>query len=225
MQYGNITSGVFCARPNRFIARCEINGQLETCHVKNTGRCKELLIPGVTVYLDIPNNPHRKTKYDLIAVQKGGRLINMDSQSPNKAFFEWAKDGGIPNLTLIKPEQTYGHSRFDFYMEAGERRIYCEVKGVTLEENGVVRFPDAPTQRGVKHINELILCKQAGYEAMLVFVIQMQGVEYFTPNRETHKEFTDALKKAYDSGVEILAMDCEVTPESMKLKAPVNIVL
>ena len=167
MTYKNIIPGIFISRPNRFTAEVEIDGNIEICHVKNTGRCKELLIPGAEVYLQKSDNPNRATKYDLIAVRKGERLINMDSNAPNKVFFEYLQSGAyIKNITLIKPEARYGSSRFDFYVEAEGRRIFIEVKGVTLEENGVVMFPDAPTERGVKHLNELMRCASEGYRRM-----------------------------------------------------------
>lgn len=222
MKYENVVSGAFITRPNRFIALCEIDGKTEVCHVKNTGRCKELLIKGAAVYLQRAENPLRKTPFDLICVKKGERLINMDSQIPNKVFHEWALGGGIPGLTLIKPEQTYSNSRFDFYMEAEGRRIFCEVKGVTLEEDGIAMFPDAPTERGIKHLKELAQCRSEGCEAMVVFVIQMQGVRLFAPNH-TQPAFKEALLRAHESGVAIMAMDCAVTENSITLNEPVEI--
>lgn len=215
------------SRPNRFIALVELGAKTETVHVKNTGRCRELLLPGVTVYLqEFLDSPTRKTKFDLIAVQRGDRLINMDSMAPNKVFGEWAAAGhfcGTP--TLIKPETTYKNSRFDFYLEADARRIFVEVKGVTLEQNGVALFPDAPTQRGVKHLHELGDCHAEGYEAFLVLIIQMRGVAYFTPNRATHPAFGDALETAARQGVTILALDCNVTPDSLTIRQPVEVIL
>lgn len=211
MRYGKMKKGYFLRRPNRFIAYVELDGEEVVCHVKNTGRCRELLVPGAVVYLEESGNPSRKTKYDLIAVEKGQRLINMDSQAPNKLFGEWAAAGHFRGeLETLKPETTYGNSRFDFYWESSEKRGFVEVKGVTLEEDGIVRFPDAPTQRGVKHIEELIAARRAGYEAAVCFVIQMSDVAYFTPNDRTHPEFGRALRRAAQEGVEILALDCRV---------------
>ena len=200
MKYNKVEQGIFQKRPNRFIAHVEINGKEEVCHVKNTGRCRELLVPGALVFLEESDNPKRKTKYDLIAVEKGNRLINMDSQIPNKVVEEWLKEGNLfGKEAKVRREVVYGNSRFDLYIESGERKIFMEVKGVTLEENNVVRFPDAPTQRGVKHIQELEKCIKEGYEAYLIFVIQMENVDYFTPNRDTHPEFAEALKTAEKS--------------------------
>lgn len=225
IRYENITEGRFISRPNRFIANVLIDGRTETVHVKNTGRCRELLTDNARVILQhFPDSPARKTKYDLIAVYKNGILINTDSQSPNKAAAEF-----IPELfekvTLIRPEKTFGSSRFDFYIEAGERKIFMEVKGCTLENNGICMFPDAPTERGLKHVNELIKCIEAGYEGYILFVIQLKDVKYFTPNRETHPEFAEALIKAEKNGVKILAYDCRVTPDSMEIADPVRVVL
>jgi len=221
MQYGRCTAGIFQARPNRFIAHVEVDGRVEVCHVKNTGRCKELLVPGCRVWLEESKNPARKTKYDLIAVEKqnpeGILLVNMDSQAPNKVFGEWAEAGYFrPELTLLRPETTWGSSRFDFYWEAGERRGFVEIKGVTLEQDGVVRFPDAPTLRGVKHLEELIAAKQAGYEAAVCFVVQMEGMKWVEPNDVTHPEFGAALRKAARAGVEVFALECKVTPDTLK---------
>ena len=224
MQYHKITPGNFLSRPNRFVAQVKIGQQIVACHVKNTGRCRELLIPGARVYLEPAANPARKTPYDLIAVEKGGRLINMDAQAPNQVFGEWAESGGFcPGLTLLRPETSYGASRFDFYWEGRGKRGFVEVKGVTLEVNGAVFFPDAPTQRGVKHLEELIRARAEGYEAAVCFVIQMEGVEYFTPNRRTHPEFAEALCRARRAGVELLAMDCRVSPDRLELNRPVEI--
>lgn len=223
MRYENIVKGRFLERPNRFIALVDIGGQSEVCHVKNTGRCRELLVRGCTVYLDKAKNPQRKTKYDLVAAEKGQRLINMDSYAPNLAAGEFLPKI-FPNC-IIKPEYTHGNSRFDFYIEDNYRKIFLEVKGVTLEEDGVVMFPDAPTERGLKHVNELAECTKDGYEAYLLFVIQMDKVKYFTPNRETHPEFGEALKKASRAGVKLLAYDCRVAPDSMEIGSPVCIKL
>ena len=216
MQYGKILPARFLSRPNRFVARVEAEGEELVCHVKNTGRCRELLVPGATVWLEESPNPSRKTKFDLIAVEKGDRLINMDAQAPNKV-----REG----LTLLRPETTYGSSRFDFYWESSKSRGFVEVKGVTLEEDGVVRFPDAPTLRGVKHLDELAKAREAGYEAAVCFVIQMENVRWFAPNDETHPEFGQALRRAAQAGVEILAMDCAVTPQSLTMGNPVLVKL
>jgi len=224
MIYENIKSGRFLSRPNRFIAHVEIDGRAEICHVKNTGRCRELLVPGAAVIVQEAGNLNRSTKYDLIAVYKGGRLINMDSQAPNRVFSEWLKSAELfGNITLIRPEYTYKSLRFDFYVEADGKRILAEVKGVTLEENGIVLFPDAPTQRGVKHLLELCESMKDGYCAYIAFIIQMEGVRYFTPNNGTHKEFGDALKAAQACGVRILALDCRVTEDSLTVKDSVEV--
>lgn len=224
MQYERIQRGIFLTRPNRFIAHVALEGQRVVCHVKNTGRCRELLIPGAAVYLEESGNPDRKTKYDLVAVEKGDRLINMDAQAPNKVFAEWAGAGGFrEGLTILRPETSFGHSRFDFYWEAETVRGFTEVKGVTLEEDGVALFPDAPTLRGVKHLEELILAREAGYEACVCFVVQMQDVSYFTPNARTHPGFAEVLRKAARAGVEVLAVDCHVAPDRLEVGKPVKI--
>lgn len=226
MQYGKILPARFLARPNRFVARVEAEGQELVCHVKNTGRCRELLVPGATVWLEESPNPNRKTKFDLIAVEKGERLINMDAQAPNQVFGEWAQSGHFrEGLTLLRPETTYGSSRFDFYWESSKSRGFVEVKGVTLEEDGVVRFPDAPTLRGVKHLEELVKAHEVGYEAAVCFVIQMGDVRWFAPNDATHPEFGQALRKAAAAGVEVLAMDCAVTPQTLTMGKPVPVKL
>ncbi|GHU88210.1 sugar fermentation stimulation protein SfsA [Clostridia bacterium] len=226
MVYENISEGAFLRRPNRFIAEVEINGAVEVCHVKNTGRCKELLVPSARVFVNRSDNPARATKYDLVAVYKGDRLINMDSYAPNRAFGEYLRQGGlIPDATLIKPEVKYGGSRFDFYVETSERKAFVEVKGVTLEDNGIAMFPDAPTERGVKHLNELAKCVADGYDAYAVFVIQMEGVKHFTPNYATHAEFGETLKAVIQAGVKAFAYDCLVTPDSMKINCRVPIKL
>lgn len=222
MKYDNIVKGTFLERPNRFIAICEIDGKNEICHVKNTGRCRELLVNGVTVYLEKSPNPNRKTQYDLVAVQKNDRLINMDSQVVNKVAFEF-----LPTLfedvKYIKPEYKYGNSRIDFYLETTSGKILVEVKGVTLENDGVVSFPDAPTERGVKHLKELQKAITEGYKAYVLFVIQMSDVKYFEPNRATHPQFADALKEASDNGVIPLAYDCAVNPETIEIRNPILI--
>lgn len=226
MKYENIKKAVFIDRPNRFIANIELDGRREVCHVKNTGRCRELLVPGVEIYVQHFDSAARKTKYDLISVRKGERLINMDSQAPNKVFYEWTAEGYfLENLKVIRPETVYENSRFDFYLEAGEKRIFVEIKGVTLEENGVVLFPDAPTERGVKHLNELIRCVRDGYEAYAVFIVQMSDVEYFTPNRATHPEFADALLHASENGVHVLAYSCDVAENELRIAQSVPIKL
>lgn len=224
MQYHHICRGIFLARPNRFIAHVELEGQIQVCHVKNTGRCRELLVPGAAVYLEGSENPARKTKYDLVAVEKGSRLINMDAQAPNAVFGEWAAAGGFrPGLTVLRPETAYGSSRFDFYWETSEKRGFVEVKGVTLEEDGAVFFPDAPTQRGVKHLEELMTARAAGYEAAVCFIIQMEGAAYFAPNDRTHPAFGEALRRAAAAGVEVLAMDCAVAPDRLTVRGPVPV--
>lgn len=226
MQYQAVKKGIFLHRPNRFIAQVEIDGHIETIHVKNTGRCRELLIPGVTVYLEESGNPNRKTRFDLIAVEKGPLLINMDAQAPNQVFREWAQSGAFrPDLALLRPETTWGKSRFDFYWEGGGKKGFVEVKGVTLEVDGLALFPDAPTERGVKHLEELIACRQEGYEAAMCFVVQMSGMTAFSPNESTHPAFGDALRRARAAGVELLAYTCRVAPNQLSLDAPLPIYL
>lgn len=215
MKYQNVVNAKFIARPNRFIAEVEIDGKREVVHVKNTGRCKELLIPGCEVYLTAPGTPNRKTKYDLIAVVKNtGVLFNIDSQAPNQVVKEWLS---AQDYTYVKPEYTYGESRIDFYMEKGNDKYLMEVKGCTQEIDGMGYFPDAPTERGVKHIYELIKAKKEGYHAMLAFVIQMEGVTEVRPNVETHPEFGVALETAKEAGVEVLFLTCEVSPQELKI--------
>ena len=226
MRYERIEKAVFLERPNRFIAYVEREGEKETIHVKNTGRCAELLVPGAQVYIQRSVNPERKTKWDLIGVEKGERMINMDSQIPNRVVEEWIRDGNlVEGATLIRPETTFGSSRFDLYVEAEGRRIFIEVKGVTLEENGVCRFPDAPSERAVKHLEELERAEREGYETYVFFVIQMKGVKYFTPNTDTHPAFAKALRKAAKNGVRVLAYDCVVTGDSIRIDSPVRVVL
>ena len=226
MQYPRMVHGIFRSRPNRFIARILIDGTEETVHVKNTGRCRELLVPGRTVWLEEGSNPNRKTKYDLIAVDKDGLLVNMDSQAPNKVFAQWAQSGNfIPGLTLLRGETTWGKSRFDFYWEAAERKGFVEVKGCTLEGDGFCRFPDAPTERGVKHLNELVSCMAEGYEAAVCFVIQMEGMKSFSPNDATHPAFGNALRAAHAAGVQVLAVGCTVTPDSLEITHSIPVVL
>lgn len=216
MKYENTVKGKFISRPNRFIAIVEIDGVKEVCHVKNTGRCKELLIPGVTVILEKSSNEKRKTKYDVLAVYKGDKLINIDSSAPNKVFFEYLKKQ--PGITKIKPEAKYKSSRFDFYIERGAEKVFIETKGVTLEENDIFMFPDAPTERGVKHINELIDAKENGYTSQIVFIIQADYGMYFTPNEKTHKAFAEALKEADRKGVEIYCFCCYVNENEILIK-------
>lgn len=226
MKYERIEMGRFLERPNRFIAYVEILGKRETVHVKNTGRCAELLVPGATVYVQKSDNPERKTQWDLISVEKGERVVNMDSQIPNKVVEEWIRNGNLfPNAKLIKPETTFGNSRFDLYIETDGRKIFMEIKGVTLEDNGVVRFPDAPTERGVKHVEELAWAVKAGYEAYIFFVIQMKDVTYFAPNMKMHAAFGEALQKASKSGVNVLAYECQVEKDSIEIMKEVPVVL
>lgn len=216
MLYSNIQQGYFLSRPNRFIAHVEINGVTEVCHVKNTGRCRELLTKRAVVYVQQHDDSKRKTKYSLIAVRKGNLLINMDSQAPNKAVAEWLTDKQpFGEIKVMKPECRHGNSRFDFYLETEKRKIFIEVKGVTLENDGIAMFPDAPTARGVKHLHELTDCLQQGYEAAAIFVIQFTGAKLFVPNYATHPEFAQALRAAQAAGVQVMALECAVTPESM----------
>ncbi len=237
MIYQDIHPARFLSRPNRFIAQVELDGRVETVHVKNTGRCRELLLPGCTVYLEGSANPARKTRYDLVAVEKvrPGQpplFINMDAQAPNKVFAQWMEAGhgealGLPRPTLLRPEKTWGHSRFDFYWELSEagcdRQGFVEVKGCTLEENGLALFPDAPTQRGVKHLRELMACRAAGYEAAVCVVIQMTGMTAFSPNDRTHPEFGAALREAAAAGVKVLAVECAAEPRSLTMTSPVPV--
>ena len=230
MEYKNIVPAVFKNRPNRFIAECVIDNEEVIVHVKNTGRCKELLIKNANVFLEYFPDTLRKTKFDLISVYKGERLINMDSQVPNKVVYE-AVNGGknilsLDNpITYIKMEQKYKQSRFDIYAESNNNKILIEVKGVTLEENNIAMFPDAPTERGIKHIHELVDAYENGYMAYIIFVIQMENVKYFTPNYKTHKEFGEALKYASSKGVKILAYDCIISKDSITLNNQVDIKL
>lgn len=222
MKYSNIYKGTFLERPNRFIAICEIDGKEAICHVKNTGRCRELLVKGATVYLEKSSNPNRKTQFDLIAVQKNSKLINMDSQIPNYVVLE-SLNKIFQDITYVKQEYKYGNSRFDIYVETKTEKIFVEVKGVTLEEGGVVRFPDAPTERGVKHLKELQKAVLDGYRACVVFLVQMNNVKYFEPNYKTHPEFAEELKRANKNGVEIFVYDSVVTPDEIKLNNPIKI--
>ena len=224
MKYKNIEVAHFLERPNRFIAYVETEHGREICHVKNTGRCKELLTENAIVYVQRNDNPNRKTKLDLIGVRKNQYLINMDSQAPNVAVKEWLQKGNLfSEHAKIYSEKTYGESRFDFYIEDGERKVFMEVKGVTLELEGVCRFPDAPTERGVKHIKELIKCREEGYEAYILFVIQMSPVKYLEPNDETHQAFGDALREAAKMGVHVMAVDCHISTDSMEIMNEVEV--
>lgn len=223
MKYENMVTGRFLSRPNRFVAHVEIDGREEICHVKNTGRCRELLQPGAEVWCAVSSNPNRKTKYDLITVRKGAYLINMDSQAPNGAVKEWLLAGGLGNAELIRPEMKFGASRFDFYLERKGRGMFLEVKGVTLEEDGICRFPDAPTDRGAKHLRELIAAKKQGYDAAVLFVIQMRPVKWVEPNDKTDPLFGQTLREAAAAGVLVLAVDCVVTADSMMIGDPVEV--
>ena len=231
MKYNKMIKAKFIERPNRFVAYCEIDGEVEKVHVKNTGRCKELLIQGCEVYLEESDNPSRATRYSLIATKKGERLINMDSQVTNKMVLESLKDKSLvlpgfdEEIELIKSEKTYGNSRFDIYLEGKTKKAFIEIKGCTLEIDNVVKFPDAKTERGVKHVKELIQVKEDGYLAYIIIVIQMEDVLYFTPNIEKHKEFADVLKEAEEKGVKVLAYDSIVDIDSIKLNKPVKVIL
>lgn len=216
MKYKKTLEGTFIDRPNRFIAHVEVGGKTETVHVKNTGRCKELLLSGVEVCLEEPDNPNRKTKYDLIAVKKKKiGWINIDSQAPNKVVKEWLE---AQDFDYVKPEYKYGNSRIDFYMEKENKKYLMEVKGCTLEIDGVGYFPDAPTERGVKHLRELAAARQQGYECIVAFVIQMEGINEVRPNVETHKEFGEALADAKEAGVKVLFLKCKVKRDSFVIQ-------
>lgn len=225
MRYDRMVKGIFLARPNRFVAHIEIEGQTEVCHVKNTGRCRELLPAGAQVWCQKSANPNRKTKYDLIAVQKGDRLINMDSQAPNTAAGEWIRSGGMGNVEQVRAETVHGDSRFDFSFILDGKQCFLEVKGVTLETDGICAFPDAPTERGVKHLRGLTAAVAEGYKAYVLFVVQMENVRYLHPNDETDPAFGAALREAAAAGVQVLAMDCKVTPESMTLRESIPVCL
>lgn len=221
MTYKDITTATFVSRPNRFIAKVLINGKEETVHVKNTGRCKELLQKGSKVYLAKADNPNRKTAYDLVSVEKIRKnkptlFVNMDSQLPNALAAKWILESGIFSKdAILKREVTFSNSRFDLYIEDGKRKAFAEVKGVTLEENGVASFPDAPTQRGTKHLKELMKAIDEGYEAYIIFVIQMKEITLFTPNEKSDKIFAETLRKAKEKGVKILAVDCVVSENNV----------
>lgn len=224
MKYANIKEGIFIERVNRFIAHIDIDGKVEVCHVKNTGRCKEILVKGCKVFVQEFDSKIRKTKFDLISVYKGNRLINIDSQVPNKMFSEWVKLGNLfKDIKVFKSEVFYKNSRFDFYVEYEDKKAFIEIKGVTLENEGVVLFPDAPTSRGVKHLKELVSAREEGYEAYVIFIVQMEGVKYFTPNYETHKEFGDTLSFCKNNGVNILAFDSVVSKDEIYIKDSVKV--
>ena len=225
MRYENMVPGIFLRRPNRFIAYVDLEGEETICHVKNTGRCRELLVPGTEVWCQHWDKPERKTKYDLITVQKGQRLINMDSQAPNAAAKEWLLAGGLGEISELKPEQKWGDSRFDFSFQKDGRLCFLEVKGVTLEHNGVCAFPDAPTDRGAKHLQELTHLAQGGYGAYILFVIQMENVKHLHPNDATDPAFGKALRQAAAAGVQVMAVDCRVTPDSMVIGSDVPVIL
>ena len=225
MKYANMIPGTFLSRPNRFIAHVEINGQTEVVHVKNTGRCRELLPVGAEVWCQKSDNPARKTKFDLITVRKGKRLINMDSQAPNLAAKEWLASGGLGNVENLRAETVHGDSRFDFSFTLEGKKCFLEVKGVTLENDGVCAFPDAPTQRGAKHLRGLTEAAKAGFGAYVLFVIQMADVEYLHPNDVTDPNFSTALREAAANGVQVLAMDCEVTVDELRIRKAVPVML
>ena len=225
MRYGKMVEGIFRARPNRFIAHIEIDGNLEICHVKNTGRCRELLPPGAKVWCAVSDNPNRKTKFDLITVQKGHRLINMDSQAPNIAAGQWLKNGGLGKIENLKAESTHGDSRFDFSFTKDGKLCFLEVKGVTLENSGICAFPDAPTDRGAKHLRGLSELAKSGYGAYVLFVIQMTDVKYLHPNDATDPHFGAALRQAAADGVQILAMDCHITENTMEINDYIPVML
>ncbi len=224
MQYQTVVPGRFLARPNRFIAQVEAEGEVRTVHVKNTGRCRELLIPGAAVYLEKSANPKRKTAYDLIAVEKGGLLVNMDAQAPNRVFAEWLEPR-LPEGAVLRREYVYGDSRLDFCVEGPQGLFLIEVKGVTLEDGGAARFPDAPTERGVKHIRELQKAAEAGLGAALFFVVQMENMKSVAPNDGTHPAFGAALREAAAAGVRVCAYDCAVTPGSLRLRREIAVLL
>ncbi len=221
VKYGTTVKGIFVSRPNRFIAEVDVGGEMQKVHVKNTGRCREILVPGAEVVLENSRNPGRRTRYDLIAAYKGDILINIDSQAPNRAFRDFIPRSGLFGKDpIIHPEYTYGDSRFDFYVESRDRRAFVEVKGVTLEHEGVCMFPDAPTERGLKHIRGLKKCMEEGYEVYMAFVVQMKGMRVFTPNYATHREFGLEMERAESMGVGIVVYDCLVTEDSMTVDSP-----
>ena len=223
MRYANTVPGIFRKRPNRFIAHVDIDGQEQVVHVKNTGRCRELLVPGAAVWCQRSDNPARKTRYDLIAVKKGGRLINMDSQAPNTAAREWLESGGLGKIDNLRPETVHGDSRFDFSFTLEGKPCFLEVKGVTLEDDGVCAFPDAPTERGAKHLRGLAEAVRQGYGAYVLFVIQMADVKYLHPNDRTDPDFGTALREAAAQGVHIVAVECRVSEDTMEISGSVPV--
>jgi len=225
MRYSNIRKAEFICRPNRFIAHVLMDGEEVICHVKNTGRLKELLLPGATVFLEESDNMSRKTRFDLVGVLRGDEVVNIDSQAPNQAVGEWLKSGGLfEDISYVKAEARYGDSRFDYYIESSSgRKAFLEVKGVTLLQDRVARFPDAPTTRGVKHIGELVKCLEDGYEAYILFLLEMKGSKWMEPNDVTHPAFGKALREAAEKGVKVLAYDCLVTPESLEVDKKVEV--
>ncbi len=223
MRYANMVPGIFRKRPNRFIAHVDIDGQEQVVHVKNTGRCRELLVPGAAVWCQRSDNPARKTRYDLIAVKKGSRLINMDSQAPNTAAREWLESGGLGKIDNLRPETVHGDSRFDFSFTLEEKPCFLEVKGVTLEDDGVCAFPDAPTERGAKHLRGLAEAVRQGYGAYVLFVIQMADVKYLYPNDRTDPDFGTALREAAAQGVHIVAVECRVSEDTMEISGSVPV--
>ena len=225
MRYENMVRGSFLRRPNRFIAYVDIGGQEQVCHVKNTGRCKELLRQGTEVWCQHQDKPDRKTKYDLITVKKGDRLINMDSQAPNAAAKEWLLSGGLGEISELKPESKWGSSRFDFSFVKDGVRCFLEVKGVTLEQDGICAFPDAPTERGARHLQELTKLKKEGFGAYVLFVIQMEDVQFLHPNDVTDPAFGKALREASRAGVQVMAVDCAVTESTMQIRKNVPVQL
>jgi sugar fermentation stimulation protein A len=229
MKYSNIVKATFIERPNRFIARCEYNGEVITAHVRNTGRCRELFIPGAAVYLEKADKAGRKTGFSVTGVEKGKRLVNIDSIAPNKVFREAVESGlelpGLDTITLVRPEKKFMDSRFDLYIETESKKAFAEVKGVTLEENNIALFPDAPTERGVKHLKELAKAAAVGYEAYVVFIVQMKGVSSFSPNVKMHHQFGSELKKASEAGVHVLCYDCHVGEDFISLGDSVPVVL
>ena len=224
MKYNKTVKAVFLERPNRFVAKVNLDGEEIYCHVKNTGRCRELLVPGAQVWLEDSENPNRKYRYSLVTVRKGDRLVNMDSQAPNKAVGEWLKNAGLfDDIRVLKAESRYGTSRFDFYCEYEDKKAYIEVKGVTLENDNIVSFPDAPTERGARHVSELIECIKDGYEAYIIFVVQMKNVLHFEPNAVNDPAFAEALKRAEKEGVNIIAVDCSVSETEMVIEDFVSV--
>lgn len=224
MKYEKIRKGIFISRPNRFIAEVSVDDRIERCHVKNTGRCREILVPGAEVWLEEGSNPNRKTKYSLVTVKKNDFLINIDSQAPNKIVDEWLREGNcFKNLTLLKPEYKAYSSRFDFYAEADNKKHLIEVKGCTLENNGILSFPDAPTERGTRHVRELIKAKSDGYECRLIFVIQMEKADAMTINKENDPKLYEAVKDALAAGVAVDTLTCTVTPDTVTVLSDNNI--